>query len=465
MKIYNSLTNKLEEFVPIKKKEVKIYVCGPTVYDYIHIGNGRPIIIFDCFRRYLEKKGYVVKYLQNFTDVDDKIINKAIEKKLNALEISNKYIKEYEKDAEKLNVKKPTLAPKVTENIDVIIRLISKIIEKKAAYVVDGNVYFDVESFKEYGKLSKMPIEELKKGVDVNLSEIKKNDLDFVLWKAAKEGEISWKSPWGEGRPGWHIECSAMAINFLGEEIDIHCGGKDLIFPHHENEIAQSEIATGKKFSNYWMHNGYIKIDGKKMSKSSGNFFTIRELGEKFGYDVVRFFVVQAHYRMPINFSHESLIQAKNALQRIYNFQSKIDFMLKNVKFDGVEKFLDETIKNYEKRFYDALDEDFNTAVAVSVLFEFIRWANRLLKENEDISSNSLKAINDLFLDFIDNLGILEKTNCYTIPEEILNIYEKREKARKEKDYKLADSLRNELEKMGYCVEETRNGSRIFPKC
>ena len=464
MKIYNTLTRKEEEFVPIKKNEVNMYVCGPTVYDFIHIGNARPIIIFDCFRRYLEYLGYKVNYVQNFTDIDDKIINRANEEGKDSKEISEKYIKEYYKDVEKLNVKRPTVAPKVTEHIDIIIKLIEKILENKHGYIVDGNVYFSAASFKDYGKLSNMPIDELESGEDVNSKDLKKNKLDFALWKAAKENEPFWESPWGKGRPGWHIECSAMSQHYLGETLDLHCGGIDLIFPHHENEIAQSEAATNKKFANYWMHNGHVKIDGKKMSKSLGNFLTVREIGEQYGYEPLRFLIVSSYYKTPINFTKDSLNQSKASLQRIHNFKENLDFLIVKSKNEEERKDLEKEIKKYEEEFFSALNKDFNTADAVSYLFMLIRFVNGILKREKDISKVFLISAKEKFLNFIEILGIVPDKNCYTIPEDVLKINEKRQKARKEKDFKLADELREKIVSLGYYVEETRNGTKIYKK-
>ncbi len=467
MRIYNSLTKKLEEFVPINKDEVKIYVCGPTVYSLIHIGNARPIIIFDCFRRYLKYLGYSVKYVQNFTDIDDKIINRAKKEKLTTKELAEKYIKEYEKDVSNLNVEKPTISPKVTENINLIIKLIEKLIEKKYCYEVNGNVYFSVSSYEGYGKLSNMPLKELEKGKRVEISDLKKSALDFAVWKKAKEDEPSWQSPWGEGRPGWHIECSAMALHFLGQTIDLHCGGQDLIFPHHENEIAQSEAATGKIFSRFWMHNGHVKIDGSKMSKSSGNFLTVREIGEKYGYETLRFFILQAHYNMPINFTEESLKQSKLALKRIYNFKENLEFAIKNCKEEDEKKdeelnsSLQEKLKYYEKQFFNALDEDFNTALAISFVFELIRNFNTVLKEKRGVTRLNLSLAEKIFLKFMKILGIVEQKSYNNIPEKVLILFKNREDARKEKNFKLADELREEILKLGFQVEETRFGSKI----
>ncbi len=466
MKIYNTLTKSLEEFIPSKDKIIKIYVCGPTVYDYIHIGNARPIVIFDCFRQYLKYLGYKVKYVQNFTDVDDKIINRALKEGVRCSDISEKYIKEYEKDASNLGVQKPDVAPKVTQNIELIVCLIKKLIDKNYAYVSEGNVFFKTEVFKEYGKLSGIKLDELEKKEKDYISDLKENFLHFALWKAAKKNEPFWQAPWGKGRPGWHIECSAMALNFLAETIDFHCGGQDLIFPHHENEIAQSEAATNKPFAKVWMHNGYIKIDGNKMSKSLGNFLTVREIGEKYGYDVLRFFIVQAHYKMPINFTKDSLQQSKVSLQRIYSFEENLNFLIENSKnFEQDPNLnLKDELNGFKNRFFNALDEDFNTAIAVSVIFSYIRWANIFLKQNENLRKNWLILIKETFLEFTKILGIVRNKVSQTIPKEVLKLQEQRNVARREKDFVLADELRRKIESLGYCVEETRFGSRIFLK-
>lgn len=441
-----------------------MYVCGPTVYDKIHIGNARPIVIFDCFRKYLEHLGFVVKYVQNFTDIDDKIIKKANELKISPFELAEKYIKEYEKDAKLLGVFPPTVAPKVTKNIDLIIELIKSLVEKNYAYVSNGNVFFNALSFKDYGKLSNMPLKELEKGEMVLNSNFKKNPLDFVLWKSFKKGEPFWSSPWGNGRPGWHIECSALALNFLGETIDIHCGGQDLIFPHHENEIAQSEAKTNKKFSNYWMHNGHVKINGRKMSKSLGNFLTVREIGEKHGYDVLRFFIVSSHYKMPINFTKSSLSQSSASLKRMQTFKNNLNFFLNNLKEQEQKNAnLNKTLKEFEEEFFSALNEDFNTALAVSVIFKLIKWGNVFLKSQQNLNKADIFLIKNLFLKLTKILGILKETDC-NISKEVIFLKEQRDKARKEKNFVLADELRKKIEDLGYYVEETRFGSRIFKK-
>ena len=463
MRFYNTLTKKLEEFKSIENKKVRMYVCGPTVYNYIHIGNARPIVVFDCLRRYLEFLGYTVEYVQNYTDIDDKLIKRAKDENMTVELLANKYIKEYELDAKMLNVLKPTKSPRVTENIDAIIDVISRLIAKNCAYVVQGNVYFNTLSFSEYGKLSKMPLSDLEKGNLVESSNLKRNALDFALWKASKEREPFWRAQWGAGMPGGHIECSAMALRFLGDTIDIHCGGQDLIFPHHENEIAQSECATSKQFSNYWLHNGHVNVDGSKMSKSLGNFFTVREIGSKYGYEALRYFILQAHYKTPINYTKDSMEQSLAALQRIYNFKSSIDLYIKNASefADGVDV---KSLLSYRERFINSLDEDFNTALAISVIFEFIRAANSYISKQGIISKATALTIKNLFSEFVDILGIAQNANSYNIPEEILDIFENRNAARENKDFLLADKLREELENRGYVVKETRYGSVIYSK-
>ncbi len=461
MRLYNTLTKKLEEFKPIENKKVRMYVCGPTVYNYIHIGNARPIVVFDCLRKYLKFLGYSVEYVQNYTDIDDKLIKRAKEENTTVELLANKYIKEYELDAKMLNVALPTKAPRVTENIDAIIAIIGRLIAKNCAYVVAGNVYFNTLSFPEYGKLSKMPLSDLEKGDLVESSNLKRGALDFALWKASKEGEPFWESPWGKGRPGWHIECSAMALKFLGNTIDIHCGGQDLIFPHHENEIAQSESATSKQFSNYWLHNGHVNVDGSKMSKSLGNFFTVRDIGNEYGYEALRYFILQAHYKTPINYTKDSMEQSLAALQRIYNFKNSINLYIKNASEfeDGVDV---KSLLCYKERFINSLNEDFNTALAISVIFEFIRAANSYIRKQGIVSKSTALTIKGLFSEFLDILSIAQNSSSYNIPKEILDIFERRNAARKDKNFLLADKLRDELESRGYGVKETRYGSVIY---
>lgn len=465
MQFTNTLTKKKEEFRPIEDGKVKMYACGPTVYNYIHIGNARPMVVFDCLRRYLEYRGYDVKFVQNFTDVDDKIINKAVEEGKPAQEVAERYISEYEKDAKGLNVLPATVQPRVTNSMDVIITLIEKLIENGNAYCSGGDVYFDTKSFKEYGKLSHMPLEDLESGIRVEVNNQKKDPLDFALWKAAKPSEPYWDSPWGKGRPGWHIECSAMATHYLAPTIDIHCGGQDLIFPHHENEIAQSECATHHNFSNYWLHNGYINVDNRKMSKSLGNFFTVREIAEKYGYEPIRFLMLQAHYRSPINYSIEILEQCTSALTRLYTFRENLEFAISPAKDGEISQEEKDSLKKRQEKFVKVMDDDFNTADGLSVIFELVREVNPMLTEPEKTTKGFLQAVLDLFNNLIGVLGLLyEKEREEVIPEEVKSLFEKRVKAREEKNYPLADKLRDEISELGYVVEETRQGSKLIPK-
>ena len=378
MKVYNTLTRKKEELVPITPGEIKMYACGPTVYNYIHIGNARPLCIFDILRRYLEYRGYNVKFVQNFTDIDDKIIRRANEEHVDFSEISERYIKEFWTDADGLNVRHATINPKATENIDAIIQIISTLIEKGYAYEAQGDVYFSTEKFKDYGKLSHQPLEDLEAGARIMVGEVKREPMDFAVWKAAKPGEPAWDSPWGKGRPGWHIECSAMNWRYLGDTIDIHCGGQDLIFPHHENEIAQSECFTGKPFAHYWMHNGYINVDNVKMSKSLGNFFTVRDVAEKYGYEPIRYLLISAQYRSPINYSTDIIEQCIAALNRLYTCRDSLDFELKNAvdaEHDGDKAIID-GFNKYREQFIAAMDDDLNTADAIASIFELVRDIN-----------------------------------------------------------------------------------------
>ncbi len=464
MLIYNTMTRKKEEFVPIKEGTVNIYACGPTVYNYIHIGNARPICSFDVLRRYLKYKGYKVKYVQNFTDVDDKIIKKANEEGVPSAEISEKYIAEYKKDAHGLNVMDADVHPKVTESMDIIIDIVKTLVDKGFAYESNGDVYFRTTKFKDYGKLSKMPIEDLKAGARINVSEQKEDPLDFAVWKAAKPGEPYWDSPWGKGRPGWHIECSAMSRYHIGNTIDIHCGGQDLIFPHHENEIAQSEAATGCTLANYWVHNGYINVDNQKMSKSLGNFFTAREVAEKYGYEVVRYMMVQAHYRSPINYCVELLESCKASLERLYNCRNTLDGAIENAKSGCISKEASELFESRRKQFTDAMDDDLNTADAISAVFELVRDLNTM-SSDKSVSKEQLEAGASLFDELTDILGLMYNRNKEEeIPAEILEIAQKRQEARKEKNFALADELRNKIAEMGYIIEETRQGTKIKKK-
>lgn len=458
IKIYNSLTNKKEEFLPIDKGHVKMYSCGPTVYNYFHIGNARPFIFFDVVRRYLQYAGYNVKFIQNFTDVDDKIINRAIQEGTNPKALSEKYIEEYFKDADALGIKRADAHPKVSDNITQIISLIQRLIDKGMAYEKDGNVYYRVSSFAGYGKLSKQDINDLEAGARVEVSGEKEDPLDFALWKKKKEGEIYWDSPFGQGRPGWHIECSAMAFSYLGEQIDIHGGGADLVFPHHENEIAQSEGATGKQFSKYWMHNGYINIDNKKMSKSLGNFFTVRDIAQEFDLSTVRFFILSAHYRNPINFSRDLIKAAENSLERIYNAKNNLDYLIslnKNPKTDDDNEF-NEELNRYKKQFCDAMDDDFNTADAIAAIFELVKFIN--INTDENSSQNKLYAAQSLLNELTGVLGIAQSIDTQMLDKDIEELIEKRQQARKDKDFALADKIRDELKAKNIMLEDTKEG-------
>lgn len=464
MQIYNTMTRKKEELVPQVAGEVKIYACGPTVYNYIHIGNARPICAFDVLRRYLKYRGYKVTYVQNFTDVDDKIIKKANEEGVTAHEISEKYIAEYKKDAHGLNVMDADIHPKVTESMDIIIDIVKVLVEKGYAYESNGDVYFRTSKFKDYGKLSKMPIDELRAGARVDISEHKEDPLDFAVWKAAKPGEPYWESPWGKGRPGWHIECSAMSRHYIGSTLDIHCGGQDLIFPHHENEIAQSECATGCILANYWMHNGYINVDNVKMSKSLGNFFTTREVAEKYGYEVIRYMMVQAHYRSPINYCLELLNSCKASLERLYNCRETLDRAIANAESGAVSSEATEIFEKRKGEFIKAMDDDLNTADAITAIFELARELNKMSADNT-VSKEQLEAGAKLFDELTDVLGILyNRDKKDEIPQNILELAEQRKQARKDKNFALADELRNRIAELGYVIEETRQGTKITKK-
>ena len=464
MKLYNTFSRKKEEFAPLEKNKVKIYACGPTVYNYIHIGNARPICVFDTLRRYFEYKGYEVKFVQNFTDIDDKIIKKANEENSDFLTISKKYIKEYKKDAEGLNIKEATIHPKATENIDEIIKIIEILINKGYAYALpNGDVYFSTRQFKNYGKLSGQTIDDLRSGARIQIDESKKDPLDFALWKSAKPGEPYWESPWGNGRPGWHIECSAMAGKYLGKTIDIHCGGQDLIFPHHENEIAQSECANSVKFANYWIHNGYINVNSQKMSKSLGNFFTVREISEKYGYEPIRYLMISSHYRSPINFSEEIIMQCKSALERLYNFKENLLFAIKNSSNNSDSEnstLFDANL--YKNKFIDAMDDDLNTADALGIIFEMVKDVNLNILSKSSGNTKTLNDILNLFNELTSILGILykEESAGEITKEEIENLIEKRNNARKEKNWKLADEIRDELKNKNVIIEDTPSGTK-----
>ena len=458
MKIFNTMTRRKEEFVPLDKNEVKIYACGPTVYNYIHIGNARPLCVFDVLRRYLEYRGYNVRFVQNFTDVDDKIIKRANEEGLTFEEISKKYIKEFWTDAHGLNFKDATVHPKATENIDEIINIIKTLEEKGYAYAVDGDVYYRTLKFKDYGKLSHQPIEDLQSGARIAIGEKKENPLDFALWKAAKEGEPYWDSPWGKGRPGWHIECSAMNKRYLGNSIDIHCGGKDLVFPHHENEIAQSEAANDAPFAKYWMHNGYINVDNVKMSKSLGNFKTVREIANVYGYEVIRYFLISSHYRSPINYSIDIIEQCQSALDRLYTCRESLDFAIKNAKSDipDDEKILN-LIASAKDEFIKAMDDDFNTADGIAAVFDLVSTINTEII-NKEVSLNVCKKAAEMFDELTGVLGLVYNRKSNEIDDDIEKLIEQRQTARANKDWATADKIRDELKAKGIILKDTPQG-------
>lgn len=462
MKIYNTLTGNKEQFVEQVKNKVKIYVCGPTVYNYIHIGNARPYIFFDTVRRYFEYKGYDVTYVQNFTDIDDKIIRTANEQNVTAKDIAEKYIKEALTDADGLNVKRATYHPRVTEEMDEIIEMIQELINKGYAYEINGSVYYDTQKFEGYGKLSKKKQEDLEAGARIAVDEEKQHPMDFVLWKPKKEGEPAWKSPWGEGRPGWHIECSVMAKKYLGDTIDIHAGGEDLVFPHHENEIAQSEAANGKDFAKYWMHNRFLNINNKKMSKSTGNYFTTREVANRYSYDVIRFFMLSAHYRSPVNFSDELMQAAQNGLERIKTCVYNLDFILdslQDVEVTQNEQTLLEEVNKFKSRFEDAMDDDFNTADAISVIFELVRFANSNINDNS--SKEFTTKVKELIINLSEILGLKIEKNEELLDEDIEELIEQRQQARKDRNFAEADRIRDELKEKGIVLEDTREGVRF----
>ncbi|MEI3245871.1 MAG: cysteine--tRNA ligase [Lachnospiraceae bacterium] len=461
MKFYNTLTRKKEEFIPLEEGKVKMYVCGPTVYNFIHIGNARPMIVFDTARRYMEYKGYEVNYVSNFTDVDDKIIAKANEEGVTAEEISQRYIAECKKDMADMNVMPATTHPLATQEIDGMIDMISTLIDKGYAYNVNGTVYFRTRRFAEYGKLSHKNLDDLRSGnrsLLVSGEDQKEDPLDFVLWKPKKEGEPYWVSPWSEGRPGWHIECSVMSKKYLGEEIDIHAGGEDLIFPHHENEIAQSECCNGKEFSRYWLHNGFLNIDNRKMSKSLGNFFTVREIGEKYDLQVLRFFMLSAHYRSPLNFSAEIMESSKNALERILTAVETLDRLAANAsgELTEEEKAALEEMKQFRTKFEEAMDDDLNTADAVSAIFELVKFANT--KADENSSKAFTEALKKEIAELCDILGLKTEKKEENLDAEVEALIEQRQAARKAKDFAKADEIRDKLLDMGIQLKDTREG-------
>lgn len=463
IKIYNTLTRKSEEFKPIHEGEVLMYVCGPTVYNYIHLGNARPLVFFDTFRKYLEYRGYKVKFVQNFTDVDDKIINAAKAEGVPALELSERFIGEFFKDAEALNVKRATVHPKVSEHIPDIINFIQTLIDKGYAYEADGDVYYSTRKFNGYGKLSWQNVDDLESGARIAVGDVKKDPLDFALWKARKEeSEIAWESPWGLGRPGWHIECSTMSKKHLGETIDIHGGGQDLIFPHHENEIAQSEACNGVPFAHYWMHNAYITVNKEKMSKSEGNFFTVRELLKKYDGEVLRFLLLSGQYRSPIDFSDDLLASSRNGLERMRNCKENLTY-LKAKGADGdmteAEQKAVDAFDTYRQKFIDSMDDDANTADAISAVFELISEINTAI--GSDATKEFAGRAMDMLMELCDVLGLLQKDAENDIEEDIKKLVEERQEARKNKDYARADAIRDEIQARGYILKDTPQGVQI----
>ena len=463
MKLYNTMTMKKEEFVPLEPGKVKMYACGPTVYNLFHIGNARPLILFDALRRYFEYRGNEVVYVQNFTDIDDKIINRANEEGLTSEEVAEKYINEYWIDARGLGVRDATFHPKATENVDEIIKIVTALIEKGYAYQSENDVYYRTSKFEDYGKLSKQPLEELMAGARVDSSEVKENPMDFALWKGAKPGEPFWQSPWGNGRPGWHIECSAMAHRLLGKTIDIHCGGQDLTFPHHENEIAQSEGFTGCRFVRYWLHNGFISVDNTKMSKSLGNFFTVREAADAYGYENIRMFMLMSHYRSPLNYSGEILIQAKNALGRLKTAKGNLGFIAENgsESADAAEEGFIGSIPRFRERFADAMDDDFNTADAISVIFEMVRQSNSLAA-GPNPSKEFARAALDIFNELTGVLGLIygddNDDSADSLSADVEALIKARQTAREGKNWAEADRIRDKLSEMGIALEDTPQG-------
>ena len=461
MKLYNTLTRKKDEFKPITPKKVKMYVCGPTVYNYFHIGNGRTFIVFDTIRRYFQYRGYEVEFIQNFTDIDDKMINKAKDEETTVKEIGDKYIKEYYKDADALNIKRATVNPRATEYIQDIINFVERLIEKDFAYEIDGDVYFSTKKFDSYGKLSGQNLQDLQAGARVNVDERKKDPMDFAIWKTQKPGEPAWKSPWGMGRPGWHIECSCMVKKLLGDTIDIHAGGMDLSFPHHENEIAQSEALTGKPFANYWLHSAFVNINNQKMSKSLNNFFTAREILEEYDADVVRFLMLSAHYRIQVNFSKELLDSAKASMERLYNTVGNLENLLDEITKQNMnneeEKYLN-SLDKYRDKYIEKMDDDFNTADAISVLFELSKDVNTniTISSSKELVTKALNLIRELG----EPLGILQKTTKTSLEDEIEALIQERQNARKNKDFALSDKIRDDLKARGIVLEDTSQGVR-----
>lgn len=457
MKLYNTLTRKKEEFEPLQDKHVRMYNCGPTVYNYIHVGNARPMVVFDSLRRYFIYKGWDVDFVVNFTDIDDKIIKKANEEGLEAKEIAERYIAEFKKDAQGLNLYEyKTINPRATEYMDEIIHFIKDLVDKGAAYELDGDVYFDISKAKDYGKLSGKNLDELQSGARIDVNEKKKNPGDFALWKKKKEGEPAWESPWSQGRPGWHIECSVMAKTLLGKTIDIHTGGEDLEFPHHENEIAQSEAHNGQDFARFWLHNGMITVDHEKMSKSKGNFFTVRDISKEYDLEVLRIFLISSHYRNPINFSKEVMDQNKNALERLYNTKDRLEGAMKTAK-SGSDPDFDQDIQQLKEEFCQAMEDDMNTADALSRLFDLSKRINQGI--NEEIGLESLEGAQETYLSLAKVLGLLYKEEDQA-EEEVLKLIKEREEARKNKDFARADALRDQLLEMGIAIEDSRDGTK-----
>ncbi|MCY6371582.1 cysteine--tRNA ligase [Clostridium ganghwense] len=461
MKIFNTMTRKKEEFVPINPGKVNMYVCGPTVYDYFHIGNARTFLVFDTVRRYFEYKGYEVNYVQNFTDIDDKMIQRANREEITVKELGDKFIQEYYKDADGLNIKRATNNPRATEFMNEIIEFVKDLEDKGYAYEVNGDVYFNTKKFKEYGKLSGQNLDDLQAGARISVDERKKDPMDFAVWKSEKPEEPSWDSPWGKGRPGWHIECSCMAHNLLGETIDIHAGGVDLVFPHHENEVAQSEARNGKTFSNYWMHSAYLNIDNKKMSKSLNNFFTAREISGKYEAEVIRLFMLSAHYRTPLNFSRDLLESAKSSLERLYNAIGNLERLaneVKSIEITDKEKEYKKQIDSYRDKYIEKMDDDINTADAISVIFDLVREINTnvTVESSKELVEYTLNLIRELGFP----LGVLQKSTICNLDEEIENLVDQRQQARKEKNWALADKIRDALKARGIILEDTPQGVR-----
>lgn len=460
MKVFNTLTRRKEELKTLVPNELKVYACGPTVYNFIHIGNARPLCVFDTFRRYMEYRGYKVNFVQNFTDIDDKIIRRANEEGTDYKTVSEKYIEEFWTDAKGMNVREATVHPKATENIDEIINIVSTLIEKGYAYAVsNGDVYFSPKQFNEYGKLSHQPLEDLEAGARINVEEVKREPMDFALWKSAKPGEPYWESPWGNGRPGWHIECSAMVRRYLGETIDIHCGGQDLIFPHHENEIAQSECCNGAPFANYWMHNGFISVDNVKMSKSLGNFFTVRDVANEYGYEPIRYFLISSHYRSPINYSVDIIEQCKASLVRLYNCRESLDFAMKNAVAEAPANAdeIKTKLNSRKEQFITAMDDDLNTADAITAIFELVKDINTTVITDAP-SKELVELATSLFDELTGVLGLVYNRKTESLDDEIEKLIEARTQARKDRNWAEADRIRDELKAQGIVLEDTPQG-------